>query len=57
MNLVYFTYRGDHDLLMLSHFTSGGSEWRTNCLSEHSMRKRPQPAISVKTDTMVSQRT
>jgi len=41
--------------LRLLHFTSGGCEWRTNCLSEHSMQKRSQPEKSVKTDTVVSQ--
>jgi len=41
---------------IIAVFTSGCSEWRTNCLSEHSMRKRSQPEKSVKTDTVVSQR-
>jgi len=40
-------YSGDHDLLRLLHFASGGSEWRTNCLSGYSIRKILQPKISV----------
>ena len=44
-------HRGDHNLLRLSHFPSGGSKWRTTyCLGKHSMRKRLQPEESIKTD-------
>ena len=31
---------GDHDLLRLLHFLSGGREWCTDCLGKHSMRQK-----------------
>ena len=39
-------YRGDHDLLRLLHFWSGGNKWCTDSLGKHNMKKKSQPEKS-----------